>query len=480
MSSARRLVAATRTAWSARWCRGAVALVSALLSDGWPDGPAAAAHTTPAPQPVATAPDAGTGGVLTLDDVVRLALERNVELAASGAAVEEAAAAVTTHRATLLPQVDAGVGQSWSGSRTRSDSGADTPERTVTRISRTTSPSVTARVPLFDPALLPGLSASRATLEAARLDHADTRVGISYEARLAHHELMRAVMLAEVAGVSLRAARDSEARVRALLRVGSVSASDRLKAEQHTAQAVLDSLNARQRIVVRTIALANLLGLPEERVRVAGGTMRYRDRTYDPDSLLELALSSRPDLAAAAARVRAAEASARAARGARWPALSASGSAEAGTRSTATTRESGLETTGRERGDITWSGRVALDWTVFDGGAGTASVRAADARLASARARHAQLELQVWGELREALQGYREAQVAGDVATRRLASSEESVRLLERRYDIGSATILELVDAQVELQSARAGLVGALIDLEEAAAAITRACGRES
>jgi outer membrane protein TolC len=52
------------------------------------------------------------------------------------------------------------------------------------------------------------------------------------------------------------------------------------------------------------------------------------------------------------------------------------------------------------------------------------------------------------------------------------------VKLTQQKYNVGSATILDLIDAQVQLQRARSQGVAALATIRVAEATLDRARGR--
>ena len=79
----------------------------------------------------------------------------------------------------------------------------------------------------------------------------------------------------------------------------------------------------------------------------------------------------------------------------------------------------------------------------------------------------------------QAVLGYQEA-VERDVARRALESAAENLNLTQQKYNVGSATILELIDAEVQLQRARSDVVSALAAIRVAEAQIERVRGRGS
>jgi outer membrane protein TolC len=80
--------------------------------------------------------------------------------------------------------------------------------------------------------------------------------------------------------------------------------------------------------------------------------------------------------------------------------------------------------------------------------------------------------------VREALEAVRQANEGLEVATSGLRSAEEDLKLSQEKYNVGSGTILELIDAQVALQRARSNQVTALTQARVAEAQIARVRGQ--
>jgi outer membrane protein TolC len=59
-----------------------------------------------------------------------------------------------------------------------------------------------------------------------------------------------------------------------------------------------------------------------------------------------------------------------------------------------------------------------------------------------------------------------------------VASARENLNLVQQKYNVGSATILDLIDAQVSLLQAASDLVSAMADIRIAEAAVDRVRGK--
>ena len=102
---------------------------------------------------------------------------------------------------------------------------------------------------------------------------------------------------------------------------------------------------------------------------------------------------------------------------------------------------------------------------------------AAEARAEQARYAYERLRLDIGVELRGAINTARQANEGLTVAKTGLESAEEDLKLSQEKYNVGSGTILELLDAQVNLQRSRQQYVVALTAARIAEAQIERARG---
>jgi outer membrane protein TolC len=121
---------------------------------------------------------------------------------------------------------------------------------------------------------------------------------------------------------------------------------------------------------------------------------------------------------------------------------------------------------------------VGLNFPLFDGVVGNkGEAQTAEARAEQARYAYERLRLDIGVELRGAINTARQANEGLEVAKRGLESSEEDLKLSQEKYNVGSGTILDLLDAQVNLQRSRQQYVVALTAARIAEAQIERARG---
>ena len=90
------------------------------------------------------------------------------------------------------------------------------------------------------------------------------------------------------------------------------------------------------------------------------------------------------------------------------------------------------------------------------------------------------LQRNLESEVHRALLGYQEAIERTALASRTVESASENHNLVQQKYNVGSATILDLVDSQVQLQRAQSNLVSAMAAIRVAEAALDQVRGRAS
>jgi outer membrane protein TolC len=121
---------------------------------------------------------------------------------------------------------------------------------------------------------------------------------------------------------------------------------------------------------------------------------------------------------------------------------------------------------------------VIVQLNLFDGGRTRTDVARACAKVRELRAHERRLMLDIELDVRRA---YLQLQDAGErlkVSEQAIEQASESLREIEVRYRGDSATITQLIDAQVGLSNAQVRRTNAHADLEIARASLERAVGR--
>jgi outer membrane protein len=252
---------------------------------------------------------------------------------------------------------------------------------------------------------------------------------------------------------------------------GMATVADVYRAETQVAQAQLNLTRSRSGLEKIRGALASAVGLPVNsalQIQQLEGEPKIGEITDSLDSLLTRAKSSRADLVAAEAQVRAARAQADAVARASYPTITLNAS-------TGATYFAHNQPPRTDTNIITLNVSIPL----FTGFRQTYSSRQADARAAQAEASRdsltRQTELDVW-------QAYYDVRAASDgVSTTavQLRAAQQTSEATLARYQSGFGSLLDLITAQVDESNARVQRIQSYLDWFVAVARLNYSIGAD-
>jgi TolC family type I secretion outer membrane protein len=309
---------------------------------------------------------------------------------------------------------------------------------------------------------------ARAGVRSAEADLERLRELVVLNVRQSYFQLLAARRLVGVAEAAVQRAELNLQSARGFFEVGIRAKSDVARAEVDVANARVDLIRARNAVRFAEANLANALGLNATTPIDIEDILTYEPVVLDQGLLLRDALSNRPELAQARARLDAARAQLAGARAGWGPDLNIVGSV--GT-TTDPVRE-GLTV------NESWSIGLSLSWNLFQGFFTTNRIKETLALVDVARANYDVLELQVRLDVEQAYIQVVEASERVAATDTAAESARENLRLAQGRYDAGVGTILDLTTAQLSLTQAEADQVRALTDYRVGLAVLDRAVGR--
>jgi outer membrane protein TolC len=115
--------------------------------------------------------------------------------------------------------------------------------------------------------------------------------------------------------------------------------------------------------------------------------------------------------------------------------------------------------------DPNWFAGVRATWSLFEGGARRARVAEKASQAAQARIELRHAEEQVRLAVRSSLLDFESQKSALESARKATELARESLRLATKRFDVGTGTSLEVLDANVALTAAETGLRNSLYQL---------------
>ena len=391
---------------------------------------------------------------LTLSRVVDLALCANPQTREAWANARAQAAQLGVAEAAWLPGVDATA----SAGRSRTNGvSADTRKE-----------SINASWLLFDfGGREAGIESARRLLDAANATRDATVQAVFLAAVQAYYQVQGADAALAAARVSEQAAERSYLSAQARYKAGSATPADALQARTAFSQAQLARIAAEGSAKAALGTLAATLGRDAHRPLMLAAAAQTEPPVHfvrDVEALVAAARRQRPDLRAAGAQVKAAEAGVDAARAAYLPSLSLGFAA-------AEQKTDGLPDA------RTGTFGLTLSVPLFAGFATTYKVQAAKAQLEARQAQAEQLRVQVAQDVWNAAQALVTATESARTTVDLLASAEQSDKVARGRYESGVGTLLEMLNAQSALAAARQQRVQALYDWNVARAALARAVG---
>ena len=314
-------------------------------------------------------------------------------------------------------------------------------EPIVIQKKRALSGSMTATQPIFSGEALPLLSAAYKNLRATRLDEKSQRQRIRAGVSQAFYGLAVARQGEALAQSSLKAAQDHLQLAQRQVDAGMAPRRAVIQAQLSVSRGQRQIATAHAQVVSAQEAFAIATGLPRdsEPVLPEGGM----PVPASVDVALSDALSARPDLQAARLRTDVARLAHSSKQLGFLPSLDA--------RFT----ESYSDNAGFTGENWIWVASLNANWTLWDGGMRAAQLKDVGSKQRSADLAARQQQDDVEQDVRNAWEQLQRAQEAVDAVAQEVTLAEENQRLAERAFQAGSATWLEVSDAQLGLDEAR-------------------------
>ncbi len=404
--------------------------------------------------------EAMLNGALNLPEVVNLALCNNPQTREAWASARVQAAQIGISKASYLPSPSLTA----SGNRSRIDTAPSVYQRNL---------GLSLSYLLYDfGTRAANLENARQLLDAATATQDSTVQAVFLSAVQAFYQTQATLAALNAARESERAAKESFAAAEARYATGSATPADKLQAQTAYSQSTLNRITADGNMKNAKGALANMLGLDANRdvslVAANGFSAQQSSFTNPPKldvttptkgagyaeegdalkvferdvaALIEEARQRRPDIYAATAQVKAAESNVDAARASGKPSISL-------TASTNQSANAGVISRGSSAG-------INLSVPIFSGFAPTYRIRAAEAQVETQKAKLEGLRLKVALDVWTAYQNLTTATQSLRSTADLLNSAEQSERVALGRYKAGVGSMLDVLNAQSALASAR-------------------------
>jgi outer membrane protein TolC len=401
----------------------------------------------------------GATTAVTLQEAIARALERNHQLKAGEYARAAAGAGVDVSTSRYFPRI--GFEESFSASSAPSrvfmmklDQGRIsandfTPEAMNSPASRTDfRTALTLEQPLFDASIARGVTVAKEQDASAAWQLARLREETAFQVFLAYVQVQRAKLHLAVSNQAVQAAREHERLAGARSGAGVGLKADELRARSALSEMQQQSISALNTLELAKLELARLLGeAPGAKLDIAEAIVpRSLDLGEQP--AIDLALATRQDLRAMEHRLARAAGETALARGSYLPTLHAAAGYELHDRTVPLGRD-----------NDGWSVGANLRWEVFDGMRRSRTVEQASLLQRAQEAELADFRNLIALQVKEAMMRRDESGKRLEVARHDALAAEEAVRLTQKRYENSLSLLVELLDAQTNLNRSRAQLV---------------------
>ena len=318
------------------------------------------------------------------------------------------------------------------------------------------------------------LDAQRLSRQAALLDLRAIINTALLAVRTRFYDVLLAREQIAVQEQNVRLLREQLQTVKNRFDAGTVSNFEVLRAEVELANAQPDLIRARNRQRTSIDALRQAVGysnVTRENLRKIPeflGTLDFTPVSYDLQKALDDARSNRPELLRLEKLARAGESNVRIQKAGYLPSLDLVGSYGVNKFSQSNRLHDSLDG---------WTVGLQSNWAIFDGRATAGKVAQARSQLNQARLTFNEQVLSVEVEVRSALSSLQEATELAEAAQKVVTQAEESLRLANARYNAGTATQLDVLQAQVALTQSRTNQLEANYSYNVAVANVRKAIG---
>ena len=399
----------------------------------------------------------------TLDDCIRTALEGKKTVLSAELGVVSATKGLTGSYSGLLPSLRA----------TTSAGQTQFPEQESVTINYETLTLDTTKTSHFnnlsagvslDQTIYDGgrsfnqVKQARTNLDIARLNQRLTKIQVIQNVIKSYYGLLQAQKLLDVAEKNLEMSNQQVSLVKKQFDLGVVKRTDLLKAEVAQGQARVDVLNKKTNLENSRRILFNDMGLQD-----FGQPITAMDDEWGvpaiPSSadVLKVLKNQNPNLLISQARINLGDLSYKLVRGLRLPSLNSSMNYSAN-------GETSDELMDALKDEWSLGINLSVSLPIYTGN--SLSMQQQQAKLSKQQSEYSYItllnDLRVQAELiRESLNNYAEIIPLNQAV---VTSAEEDLKLVRERYSLGSATILEVLDAQVSLIRSNSTLINTIHD----------------
>ncbi|MGO8757380.1 MAG: TolC family protein [Terracidiphilus sp.] len=314
--------------------------------------------------------------------------------------------------------------------------------------------SLQAGMPLFTGGKIThAIRAAHAGSDAAAQAANDTDDDVVLNAENAYLSTLLAQQVVNLHEMALRSYQGHLEHAQSAFKQGTAAKYDVIRAEAAVAQQEKRLTEAKNQFALAQAALRTSLALDDSETVKIDGQLFEVEEAVAPEQAIAAAVGSSPILKALNSKIAAERNGVRVEQGDYLPQITAMAQKELATNKLAQT-------------DPTWAVGAHASWELWDGGERRAKVSVARAQLEASQDEYRHAEEQVRLAVRSACLDL-ESQKSELVSGRKAAElTAESLRLATKRFEVGTGTSLEVLDANVALTASQIEIQHALYGMD--------------
>jgi outer membrane protein TolC len=391
-----------------------------------------------------------------LEQCIAIALEKHPSLKASAGAIKANESKVGQARANYYPQFNLSTSYQRVGLNSQFGSTLDSYDQYSTNVS--------VGMTLFDFGKTSAqVKIQDLTVTASKADYEDVMTLVVLNVKNAYYTLLQTQRNLVVAVDTMQQFQQHLDQANAFFRIGTKPKFDVTKAEVDLGNARLNVLKAENAVRAARITLKDVMGIPENVDFAIVDNLAFQKSDLQLNDVLNTAYSNRPNLRSVIAKREATEKSIDLAKKGYYPVLS--GSAGYGYSGTDFPLSSG------------WNAGATLSFPLFTGLSTKYQVDEARANLEILKANEDSIRQGIRLDVQQAYLNVQDAAEQISVAEMTVGQANDNYELASGRYRTGVGNPIEVADATITLNNARAALNSALYNHKTAQAALEKAIG---
>ncbi len=435
-----------------------------------------------------TAVTGATAAELTLDDCIGLALKNRASIISSRNAEELAAAGKRAALGAFLPNIDAAYRY------TRNEISNITPDEWIldpadSTLRQVPSPDIKSTTKALDvggsvaftlPDAWFSYAAARLQHESARLDVIASEQDLIYAVKQSFYLYLAAVQDVTVQDEAVKRSDEQLKLIESKFELGSAAKSDVLKQKVQFGNDRLTLLQAQNSVINANASLAYTIGL--DPMQEHQFSTQYTVRQYDGSlaDAVQFGLTHKPSLLSAEKSIKAANQSLASAWSQYLPKATPFASYGYGRLTGPNQSYNPLISASSEgtSSQTTLTYGFSLNWNIFDGFAREQRLKSAKVAKNNLQASLADSRNLVASRIKTAYLNIEQLKQRQQVVRDNVEAATEDLKITQEKYNLGAATILDLLNAQVSLKQAQVSQISADFDLNVAVSNLENAMGK--